>query len=166
MLRSTELGLIPVVVVSALVALVVAAIFGGGIIRMTESTMAMATLALLVVVHTFLQNATTFTRGSLGLAGIPVRTTAAVGTIAAIVFLLLGRLYKESGPGLRLRASREDPIVGGRARHVRGACPVRIVAAERRDDGRRRLLLGPERDRVQREPVLLRDHVRARSRCS
>ena len=92
-----------------MVALVVAAIFGGGIIRMTESTMAMATLALLVVVHTFLQNATTFTRGSLGLAGIPVRTTATVGTIAAIVFLLLGRLYKESGPGLRLRASREDP---------------------------------------------------------
>lgn len=108
-LRSTELGLIPVVVASALVALVVAAIFGGGMIRMTESTMAMATLALLVVVHTFLQNATTFTRGSLGLAAIPVRTTAAVGTVAAIVFLLMGRLYKESGPGLRLRASREDP---------------------------------------------------------
>ena len=117
MLRSTELGLIPVVVASALVALVVAAIFGGGIIRMTESTMAMATLALLVVVHTFLQNATTFTRGSLGLAAIPVRTTAAVGTVAAIVFLLMGRLYKESGT--RLAAARQPggPHVGGRARH-------------------------------------------------
>jgi branched-chain amino acid transport system permease protein len=109
-LRTMELGLVPTVLVSALVALIVAAIFGGGMIRMTESTMAMATLALLVVVHTFLQNATTFTRGSLGLAGIPVRTTITVGTIAAIVFVLLGRLYKESGPGLRLRATREDPM--------------------------------------------------------
>ena len=35
------------------------------------------------------QNATTFTRGSVGLAGIPVRTTLVVGTISAIVFVLL-----------------------------------------------------------------------------
>ena len=94
---------------SALAAFVVAAIFGGAIIRMTEATMAMATLALLVVVHTFFQNATTYTRGALGLAGIPVRTTLGVATVAAIAFVLLSRLYKESGPGLRLRAIREDP---------------------------------------------------------
>ncbi len=87
-----------------------AAIFGGAIIRMTESTMAMATLALLVVVHTFFQNATTFTRGALGLAGIPVRTTIGVATVAAILFVLVSRIYKESGPGLRLRATREDPL--------------------------------------------------------
>jgi branched-chain amino acid transport system permease protein len=108
-LATAEVALLPAIALSALVAFVVAAVFGGAIIRMTESTMAMATLALLVVVHTFLQNATTFTRGSLGLAGIPVRTTLGVATAAAVVFLLLGRLYKESGPGLRLRATREDP---------------------------------------------------------
>ena len=107
---TADVGLLPAVAISALLALVVAAIFGGAIIRMTESTMAMATLALLVVVHTFLQNATTFTRGSLGLAGVPVRTTLGVATAGAIVFLLVGRLYKESGPGLRLRAAREDPL--------------------------------------------------------
>jgi branched-chain amino acid transport system permease protein len=105
-----DLGLAGAAALSALVALVVAAIFGGGIIRMTESTMAMATLALLVVVHTFFQNATTYTRGSVGLAGIPVRTTLAVGTVAAILLVLVSRLYKESGPGLRVRASREDPL--------------------------------------------------------
>lgn len=109
-LATTDLGLVPAIALSALAAFVVAAIFGGAIIRMTESTMAMATLALLVMVHTFFQNATTFTRGSLGLAGIPVRTTLGVATVAAIVFLLLGRLYKESGAGLRLRATREDPL--------------------------------------------------------
>ncbi len=109
-LATAHLGLLPAIAVSSLVALVVAAVFGGAIIRMTESTMAMATLALLVVVHTFLQNATTFTRGSLGLAGIPVRTTLGVAAVAAVAFVFLGRLYKESGPGLRLRATREDTL--------------------------------------------------------
>ena len=107
---NANFGLPAAVVVSALAAFVVAAIFGGAIIRMTESTMAMATLALLVVVHTFFQNATTYTRGALGLAGIPVRTTIGVATVGAIAFVLLSRLYKESGPGLRLRATREDPL--------------------------------------------------------
>jgi branched-chain amino acid transport system permease protein len=109
-LQTADPGLVWVIAISALVALIVAAIFGGAMIRMTEATMAMATLALLVVVHTSLQNATTFTRGSLGLAGVPVRTTVTVGTVAAIVFVLLGRLYKESNTGLRLRATREDPL--------------------------------------------------------
>ena len=109
-IANANFGLPAAVVVSALAAFVVAAIFGGAIIRMTEATMAMATLALLVVVHTFFQNATTYTRGALGLAGIPVRTTLGIATVAAIAFVLLSRLYKESGPGLRLRASREDAL--------------------------------------------------------
>jgi branched-chain amino acid transport system permease protein len=109
-LADANLGLVPAIAVSAIVALIVAAIFGGAIIRMTESTMAMATLALLVVVHTFFQNATTYTRGAVGLAGIPVRTTIEVAAVGAILFVLISRLYKESGPGLRLRASREDPL--------------------------------------------------------
>ena len=109
-LADANLGLVPAIAVSATAALIVAAVFGGAIIRMTESTMAMATLALLVVVHTFFQNATTYTRGAVGLAGIPVRTTIDVAAVGAILFVLISRLYKESGPGLRLRASREDPL--------------------------------------------------------
>ena len=79
-------------------------IFGGAIIRMTESTMAMATLALLVVVHTFLQNATTFTRGSLGLAGIPVRTTLGVAD---------GRRGRVRVPGQALQGIRAGAAPAG-----------------------------------------------------
>ena len=32
------------------------------------------------------------------------------GDRGAVAFLFLGRLYKESGPGLRVRATREDPL--------------------------------------------------------
>jgi branched-chain amino acid transport system permease protein len=109
-LADANVGLPVAVLLAALAALIVAAVFGGAIIRMTESTMAMATLALLVMAHTLFQNANSYTRGSVGLAGIPVRSTIGVATVAAVAFVLIGRLYKESGPGLRLRASREDPL--------------------------------------------------------
>jgi branched-chain amino acid transport system permease protein len=109
-LARAELGLVPAFVVSAVLAALLAAVLGGGMIRMTESAMAMATLALLVVAHTLFQNWEAVTRGSLGLFGIPVRTTSGVAVVFAIGFVLLGRLFKESGPGLRLRATREDPL--------------------------------------------------------
>lgn len=109
-LAAAEQSFLPAIVASALLAGILAAILGGGIIRMTESTMAMATLALLVVAHTLYLNWDGVTRGSLGLFGIPVRSTIVISTVAAIVFVFLGRLYKESGPGLRLRAAREDPL--------------------------------------------------------
>jgi branched-chain amino acid transport system permease protein len=109
-LASAEQSYLPAIIASALLSAVLAAILGGGIIRMTESTMAMATLALLVVAHTLFLNWDGVTRGTLGLFGIPVRSTIVISTVAAIVFVFLGRLYKESGPGLRLRAAREDPL--------------------------------------------------------
>ena len=109
-LATAEQSYVPAIVISAVLAGVLAAILGGGIIRMTESTMAMATLALLVVAHTVYVNWDGVTRGSLGLFGIPVRSTIVISTVAAIGFVFLGRLYKESGPGLRLRAAREDPL--------------------------------------------------------
>ena len=109
-LATAEQSFIPAIIVSALLCAVLAAVLGGGIIRMTESTMAMATLALLVVAHTLFLNWDGVTRGSLGLFGIPVRSTIAVSTVAAIVFVFVARIYKESGPGLRLRAAREDPL--------------------------------------------------------
>jgi branched-chain amino acid transport system ATP-binding protein/branched-chain amino acid transport system permease protein len=109
-LARQEIGLVPAMIASALLAAVLAVVLGGGLIRMTESTMAMATLALLVVGHTLFQNWAAVTRGSLGLFGIPVRTSSGVAVACAIGFVVLARLYKESGPGLRLRATREDVL--------------------------------------------------------
>jgi branched-chain amino acid transport system permease protein len=105
-----EIGLVPAVLISAIVAAILAVVLGGGLIRMTESAMAMATLALLVAAHTLFQNWEAVTRGSLGLFGIPVRTTSGVAVLGAIGFVVLARFYKDSGTGLRLRATREDPM--------------------------------------------------------
>jgi len=109
-LATTEQGLVTAVIASALLCAVLALVLGGGLMRMNESAMAMATLALLVVAHTLFVNWEAVTRGGLGLFGIPVRTSAGVGVVGAIGFVVLARLYKESGPGLRLRATREDTL--------------------------------------------------------
>jgi branched-chain amino acid transport system permease protein len=109
-LAEADLGLAATVLASAALAALFAAVLGGGLIRMTESAMAMATLALLVVAHTLFQNWESATRGTLGLFGVPERTSIWIALGAAIAFLLGVRLYKESAPGLRVRAAREDPL--------------------------------------------------------
>jgi len=109
-IAEAALPLLPAVIVAALVTAVIAAIVGGGLVRMTESAMAMGTLALLVVFHTVFQEWKGVTRGTLGLFGIPARSTLWIALAAAIGFITFARLYKESTPGLRLRATREDPL--------------------------------------------------------
>jgi branched-chain amino acid transport system permease protein len=108
-----ELSLVPAVLVATLVTAAIAAVLGGGLTRMTESAMAMGTLALLVVLHTVFLQWETVTRGTLGVFAVPDRVTTWTGLAAAIAFIAFARLFKESGPGLRLRATREDPLSSG-----------------------------------------------------
>ncbi len=68
-LATAEQSYLPAIIASALLSAVPRRDPGGGIIRMTESTMAMATLALLVVAHTLFLNWDGVTRGTLGLFG-------------------------------------------------------------------------------------------------
>ncbi len=109
-LMQAHLGPLPTLVIVAILCALLAAILGGGLIRMTEGAMAMATLALLVVAHTLFQNWESVTRGTLGLFGIPARSTTWVALVAAVLFVAFTRFYKESSWGLHLRASREDPL--------------------------------------------------------
>ncbi|MBI3649119.1 MAG: branched-chain amino acid ABC transporter ATP-binding protein/permease [Actinobacteria bacterium] len=115
LLARAQLGQLPTVLLAGLVCAVVAAMLGGGLIRMAEGPMAMATLALLVVAHTLFLNWESVTRGTLGLFGVPNRSTPWVALIAAVLFVAFARLYKESSWGLRVRASREDPLSSGSA---------------------------------------------------
>jgi branched-chain amino acid transport system permease protein len=108
-----ELPLLPAVLVATIVTTILAAVVGGGLIRMKESAMAMGTLALLVVFHTVFLQWETVTRGTLGVFAVPDRITTWVGLVAALAFVAFARWFKESGPGLRLRATREDPLSSG-----------------------------------------------------
>ena len=75
--------------------------------------MAMATLALLVVVHTLLpERDDVHARSS---SGSPASRSAPrdVATVAAIVFVLVSRLYKESGTGPAAAGDARGPALGG-----------------------------------------------------
>ena len=109
-LLRAELGVLPSVAAATVAALIVAAAVGGAIARMRELAMAMATLALLVLVHAVLANWDSVTRGGYGIYGVPGHTTMWVALVGLVAGTLIARLYRASGPGLRLQATREDPL--------------------------------------------------------
>ncbi|HWO69303.1 MAG TPA: branched-chain amino acid ABC transporter ATP-binding protein/permease [Actinomycetota bacterium] len=109
-LRGLELGLVPSVAVGAALAAALAAAVGGAVARMRELAMAMATLALLVLVHAVLANWDSVTRGGYGIYGVPGRTTLWVALAGLLLATLVARLYRASRAGLRLQAAREDPL--------------------------------------------------------
>jgi branched-chain amino acid transport system permease protein len=108
-----EVGLLPAVLVSAFVAALLAALVGGAMARMSEIGFAMATLALLVLVHAILANWDSVTRGGYGIFGIPANTTLWTALVGLVVVMLVARLYRASRAGLRLQATREDPVSSG-----------------------------------------------------
>lgn len=105
-------GWVTAVVIGAVVAAVVALILGGALMRMQEAPMAMATLAILVMAHTVFANWDTFTRGTIGLYGVP-RSIDHVGALIGVVIIVAAGLAFASSPtGRKLRAVRDDLTAG------------------------------------------------------
>lgn len=100
---------VPVAAVLAIiVTLVVAGLVGAIMVRQTGVAATIATLAFLVVVHVVLLNWIDLTRGPRALYGIPVKATLSWVTFAAVMAVLIARLFRESRWGVQLRASSED----------------------------------------------------------
>ena len=109
-LQNIQLGLLPAVLGGAIAAGLLALLTGVVLTRMPANAMAMATLALLVMVHTTINNWEAVTRGTIGIYGIPRNVTLAKALIVLVVTAGLALLYKASPVGLRLLATREDPL--------------------------------------------------------
>lgn len=99
-------GTIAALVLVALVAL----LSGWVLVRIAGISAAIATLALLFIVHTTLVNWEDLTRGSRVLFGIPVETTLATAMVGAVVAIIAARLFRDSPWGVQLRAGGEDPL--------------------------------------------------------
>ncbi len=109
-LQNIQLDLVPAVLAGAIAAGLLALITGVVLTRMPTNAMAMATLALLVMVHTTLNNWKAVTRGTIGIYGVPRNMTLAGALIGLLVIVGIALLYKASPAGLRLMATREDPL--------------------------------------------------------
>ncbi|PLW78761.1 branched-chain amino acid ABC transporter ATP-binding protein/permease [Cohaesibacter celericrescens] len=109
-LASTEMGLLPAIVIAllftALIAVVTGVIFG----KLEGSAATIATLGLLIITHGVIIGWRDVTRGSGSFFGVPRETTLVVAMVGAVVALVVARLYRDSISGLKLRASRENAI--------------------------------------------------------
>ena len=105
-----ELPLLAALGVAALVGLLAGFISGVPLSRLSTGSMAIGTLAFLVILHVTLVGARDITRGSQTFFGVPRLTTLGVALAAAVVMVLLARMWRESRTGLALRASRENEV--------------------------------------------------------
>jgi len=109
-LAGIELPLGLATVGALLVVAVVALIFGVPFARLSAAATPIATLAMLLITYVVLVGAADVTRGSQTFYGVPPLTGMGVAVAAAILAILVARVFRESVPGLRLRASREDEL--------------------------------------------------------
>ena len=86
-----------------------AAVTGLAIARLRSASATIATLGLLIIVHNVAVGARELTRGSQTFFGVPRTTDLFFALSAAILFIIIARLYRESRYGLFARASRDDP---------------------------------------------------------
>jgi branched-chain amino acid transport system permease protein len=109
-LLNTEWKLLPTIVVATAAGTLVAALIGIVLCRMKETAMAMSTLALLVIAHGVYANWFGMTRGAQGVYGLPQNTTLWGAFGFACFAVIVGVMFRDSRVGLRLQASREDPL--------------------------------------------------------
>jgi branched-chain amino acid transport system permease protein len=107
---ASELPFLPAILIGMAVAIVLAVLTGPTFVRLSGAAAAVATLGLMVVVHTVLSNADWLTRGSRAFSGIPPDATTLWCFAAAAIIIVIARLFRDSAWGLGLQSSRDDTI--------------------------------------------------------
>ena len=90
--------------------LLVAALIGLPVARLTGASSTIATLGVLIIVHSVLVGARELTRGSQTFYGVPRTTDLALALATACAFVAAARGYRESRWGLAARAARDDAV--------------------------------------------------------
>lgn len=96
---------LPIVAVTGLV---FAALSGTAIARLAGASAAIASLGLLIITHSVAVGAREITRGSQTFFGVPRMVDLWLALGAALIFIIIARLYRESPAGLFARAARDD----------------------------------------------------------
>jgi len=107
-IHPAELSLVEAMLAAGALAAVLAAIFGIAVARLAGVAAAIATLAILVIMNTFIVQTPAVTGGSDVLVGVPRETTPGFAALALVVVIFAVYAFKQSRHGLRLRASREN----------------------------------------------------------
>jgi branched-chain amino acid transport system permease protein len=76
--------------------------------RLGGASASIATIGLLIIVHSLLVGGTTFTRGAQAIYGVPKVVSPFIASIAAIITVIAADWFKFSRWGLMIRAVRDD----------------------------------------------------------
>lgn len=107
-LAGIEWPFLPAVLAAAAVAALLAAVSGYPLMRLSESAAAIASFALLVIVHVVLSQWSEITNGPRTLFGVLRYTDLWTAAMWALVTIVAAFVYKQSSLGLKLRASRDN----------------------------------------------------------
>lgn len=121
-LAGIEMGFFPAMILGALVAAVFAAIVGYPLMRLSDTASAIASFALLVIVHVVLSQWGAMTNGPRTLFGLLKYTDLWTAATWALIILVIAFLFKESSLGMKLRASRDNT-------HAASAIGINVVTA-------------------------------------
>jgi branched-chain amino acid transport system permease protein len=121
-LAGIEMGFLPAMLSGALIAAVFAAVVGYPLMRLSDTASAIASFALLVIVHVVLSQWSAVTNGPRTLFGLLKYTDLWTAVMWAMVILVVAFLFKESSLGMKLRASRDNV-------HAASAIGIDVVKA-------------------------------------
>lgn len=100
-------------VITVIFVMCVALVIGIVISRLDGSAATIATLALLIIIHGLIIGARDITRGSQSFFGVPRETDIIAAAIGAVIAVIIARIFRDSVPGVKLRASRDDSLAAG-----------------------------------------------------
>ncbi len=108
MILQSQFGLPAALLVTMLLVGVIAYVIGKVICRLEGSSASIATLGLLIIVESLIVAAQGYTRGNQAVYGVPKLTSLPVALVLALLAIVVARLFRDSRPGLLLRASRDN----------------------------------------------------------
>lgn len=109
-LRDHTVSLLPSAVISVGLAGGAALLSGIVLMRLSNLSASIATLALLFILYTIYSNWIPVTMGNSTIVGLPIYVTIEIALVAAIAVIIVAYLFQRSRWGLMLRATREDEV--------------------------------------------------------
>lgn len=109
-IRDNTFPLLPAALTSIALAGGVAFLSGLILMRLSNLSASISTLALMFILNVIYSNWTTVTMGSSTIVGLPVYVTIWIALGCALLTIIVAYLYQVSRWGLMLRAAREDEV--------------------------------------------------------
>jgi len=105
----------PIAMLCGIVAATLVGVLSGLVIARLRDSATIASVGILIIIHSTLIGAEDFTRGSQTFYGVKRFTSVPVAAVVAIVALVVARWFRDSRVGIHVRASRDDVIAASSA---------------------------------------------------